>query len=205
MAASRSDAAAASRPTSTSRSVEPTKATSAPGRQDLGQRVVGRRGLELHDGERRARSVARRQVVGQRQRAVGGLGMREADAARAAGRVAERLAQRARLAGRAHGRELDPGGAGLEQAVGLAAVERRDAHQRRQAGGAQRANERAGLAVRELGVLAVDDREVESGAREHLAGVGRRGASRTCRRASRPRPAAHEASPIRSRRIPVRA
>ena len=65
-----------------------------------------------------------------------------------------------------HRRELEPGGARLEQPVDEAAVDLRDPHDRREAERGRMTDEPEHVGLGELRMLVVDDAEVERGRTE---------------------------------------
>ena len=86
--------------------------------------------------------------------------------------VEARVAKPVDVCRRAHGRELNAGGAGLEGPVHEAAIEVGQPEERREPERPRVVEEPERVALRELRVLEVDDREVESAGRhfDHLDG-----------------------------------
>jgi hypothetical protein len=86
----------------------------------------------------------------------------QADGANAVRRVSHRAAQLAHLDRPLHARKVDPGRARLEQAVDEPAGRFADPRERREAAREGMTDERERLRLGELGMLEVDDDEVES-------------------------------------------
>jgi hypothetical protein len=100
--------------------------------------------------------------------------VREADGTPAGRRVLHGLAQLADLRRAAHGRGVDAGGARLEQSVDEPAVDGGNPGERRESPRERVAEEAKRLHVGQLGMLQIDDDEIEAGLGDEIDDVRRR-------------------------------